>query len=120
VGNEPEFVTKAKDHAMTTEHQMKRRSFLTGTALAAVGGALGSASEVAFFGSPAWAQSSAVKPATEHTKAANRKVLESLDFNDRRDFEDARRGFVAELPGGVIRNAEGKVAFSAKDFQIPA
>jgi alkyl sulfatase BDS1-like metallo-beta-lactamase superfamily hydrolase len=33
--------------------------------------------------------------ATEHTAAANRRVLDELPFDDTRDFDDARRGFIA-------------------------
>jgi alkyl sulfatase BDS1-like metallo-beta-lactamase superfamily hydrolase len=37
------------------------------------------------------------KPATAATKAANQKVLESLPFNNRKDFADADRGFMGTL-----------------------
>ncbi len=50
------------------------------------------------------------KPATAATKAANAKVLESLPFGDKQDFEDAQRGFIARpdtltLPGKMGRPA---------------
>jgi hypothetical protein len=63
---------------------MKRRDFLTGSAIA-VGGSFGLGSSFDFF-SPttmAWAQASGIKPPIEHNKAANKKVLESLPFNDK-------------------------------------
>ena len=48
------------------------------------------------------------KPPTAHTVAVNALYREGLDFGDVRDFEDARRGFVAALPEPVvIRNAAG-------------
>ncbi len=37
------------------------------------------------------------KPATGHTRAANRKVQNALPFEDRRSFDNARRGFIASL-----------------------
>lgn len=36
--------------------------------------------------------------ATEATRAANAAVLKGLDFNDRQDFEDAKRGLIASDP----------------------
>src|SRR5262249_37331685 len=42
-------------------------------------------------------------PASESTRAANRAVLDQLPFEDRTDFEDAMRGFIAPL------GASGKV-----------
>lgn len=48
------------------------------------------------------------KSATAITAAANAAVLGQLPFTDRQDYEDAGRGFVAELPnGGLIPNAVG-------------
>jgi len=90
---------------------MRRRDFVAGSTLAALSGIGGMALHPGGF-SPvgaAWAQSSGVKPPTEHTKAANKKMLDALPFGDRRDFENARRGFIAGLPDGVIKNAQGKV-----------
>jgi alkyl sulfatase BDS1-like metallo-beta-lactamase superfamily hydrolase len=100
---------------------MKRRDFLTGSTLAAFGGALGSAASQGFISpiTATFAQSAGSKPATEHTLAANRKVLETLPFDDRRDFDAAQRGFIAPLPEGVVKNANGKVVFDAKNFAIP-
>ena len=48
------------------------------------------------------------KPATEATKAANRAVQEYLNFNDKRDFEDAQRGFIGKPDVMTIKNAEGQ------------
>jgi hypothetical protein len=36
------------------------------------------------------------KPATEATKAANRALQQSLNFNDREDFDNATRGLIAK------------------------
>lgn len=40
--------------------------------------------------------------ATEATKAANQKVLDTLSFNDRADFEDAKRGLLS-CPFGKVK-----------------
>ena len=37
------------------------------------------------------------KPATDATIAANRGVLEELDFTDTSSFNDAQRGFIATI-----------------------
>ena len=65
-------------------------------------------------------QTAASKPPTEFTKSANRRVLQTLPFNDRTDFEDAQRGFVAELPGGVLKNDKGEVVYDVRKLQVPA
>jgi alkyl sulfatase BDS1-like metallo-beta-lactamase superfamily hydrolase len=100
---------------------MNRRNFLTGSALAAVGGPMLLGTQAALVSSvrEAAAQSGGIKPPSEFTKAANKKVLASLPFNDRTDFERAQRGFIAGLPDGVIKNAEGKVVFDANAFKLP-
>ncbi len=51
--------------------------------------------------------------ATEATRAANARVAESLPLGDRRDFEAATRGLLAQIPGGVIRAADGRVVWDA-------
>jgi len=43
------------------------------------------------------------KDASPYTIAANKKVLEDLNFSNRQDYEDARRGFIATL------NADGQM-----------
>lgn len=37
------------------------------------------------------------KPATDATRRSHARFREMLDFEDRRSFEDARRGFIATL-----------------------
>jgi alkyl sulfatase BDS1-like metallo-beta-lactamase superfamily hydrolase len=62
----------------------------------------------------------APKPATEATKAANAAVLTQLPFDDVRDFEDAKRGFLAPLPNeGVVKDARGNIVYDARPFAIP-
>ncbi len=54
--------------------------------------------------------------ATALTRASNRAVLDTLPFADNQDFEDARRGFVATLPEVEIKNAQGRVVWSLRDY----
>ena len=49
------------------------------------------------------------KDATTATRAANQSLLNQLPFQDKRDFEEAARGFVAPLPNnGVIKADDGR------------
>lgn len=43
------------------------------------------------------------KPARPDVAAANRAVLSQLPFDDRQDFDDANRGFIATVPGAADR-----------------
>jgi alkyl sulfatase BDS1-like metallo-beta-lactamase superfamily hydrolase len=62
---------------------------------------------------PLLAQSKAAEPAT---RAANEAFVRALPFSDRADFDDARRGFVATLPDGVIAGPGGRPAFDTKPY----
>jgi alkyl sulfatase BDS1-like metallo-beta-lactamase superfamily hydrolase len=54
--------------------------------------------------------------ATAITRAVNRAVLDALPFADTQDFDDARRGFLASLPEVEIKNAQGRVVWSLRDY----
>src|SRR5215510_4179540 len=56
------------------------------------------------------------KDATAVTHALNRAVLDALPFADTQDFEDARRGFLGSLPEVEIRNDQGRVVWSLRDY----
>ena len=60
--------------------------------------------------------------ATEHTIHANEAVKTELDFNDRQDFEDASRGFIATVNTSAIMTEDGKESYSStvflRSFQI--
>jgi len=58
----------------------------------------------------------APKDASPITAALNRAVLAALPFADTRDFDDARRGFVATLPEVEIKNDQGRVVWSLRDY----
>jgi alkyl sulfatase BDS1-like metallo-beta-lactamase superfamily hydrolase len=47
-------------------------------------------------------------PASEHTRTLQAAAIEGLPFEDREDFEDARRGLIASAPGLVVQNAQGR------------
>jgi len=57
------------------------------------------------------------KPASEATKASNRDLLESLDFKDREDFEDATRGLIARPDTLTIRDAKGAVVWDLEKYK---
>ena len=48
----------------------------------------------------------AQKSATEHTIRANEAVKTELNFNDRQDYEDANRGFIASIDGNATKKAK--------------
>ncbi|GAS87066.1 alkyl/aryl-sulfatase [Mycolicibacterium brisbanense] len=58
-----------------------------------------------------------VKGATEATKAANKKVMDSLPFNERSDFEDARRGMIARPDTLTIKDANGNVVWDLEEYK---
>jgi alkyl sulfatase BDS1-like metallo-beta-lactamase superfamily hydrolase len=59
----------------------------------------------------------APKGATEATRAANQKVLEGLNFNDREDFENASRGFIAKPDALTIKDAKGRTVWDMESFK---
>ena len=60
------------------------------------------------------------KAASVLTCAHNHGVLGALPFGDTQDFDDAARGFIGTLPEVEIRNAEGRVVYSLKDYAFLA
>jgi alkyl sulfatase BDS1-like metallo-beta-lactamase superfamily hydrolase len=57
--------------------------------------------------------------ATAATKAMNDRLLQELPFEDRQDFEDAERGFIAPLPDdGVLRGEDGHVVWDPSRFSF--
>jgi alkyl sulfatase BDS1-like metallo-beta-lactamase superfamily hydrolase len=58
------------------------------------------------------------KDATTVTKAANAKLLQQLPFADRRDFEEADRGFIAPLPNDGLIKADGRVVWDLTRFNF--
>jgi alkyl sulfatase BDS1-like metallo-beta-lactamase superfamily hydrolase len=65
-------------------------------------------------------------PPTQATIQANARFQETLAFQDREDFADARRGFIAQLPSTVARDEAGHIiwdmdqyAFFGRDTEPP-
>lgn len=61
-------------------------------------------------------ESSQPGPASAHTQASHAASLLELPFEDREDFEDARRGLIARTPSLVLRNAEGRVVWDMDSY----
>jgi alkyl sulfatase BDS1-like metallo-beta-lactamase superfamily hydrolase len=57
-----------------------------------------------------------MKPAHASTVTANARAASELDFSDRRDFDDARRGFVATIPDAHIEADSGGESWSMKRY----
>jgi len=58
------------------------------------------------------------KPATAATIAANKAVLSALPFNDKSDFDDAQRGFIAAPDVLTIaKDADGTPAWDLESFK---
>lgn len=57
------------------------------------------------------------KAASDATKAANKKVLDTLPFNDRSDFDDAKRGLLARPDTLTIKDAKGATVWDMESFK---
>src|SRR3989441_1960472 len=60
------------------------------------------------------------KDATQRTHMVNRAAAASLPFAATRDFEDARRGFLGSLSEVEIKNDQGRVVWSLRDYAFLA
>ena len=56
--------------------------------------------------------------ATPYTAKANQTVQETLNFANRQDFEDARRGFIVTSDTPNIFMANGKTSYPLKDWEF--
>src|SRR5437870_10080165 len=57
-----------------------------------------------------------MNPAHRCTIEAHARLRAELDFTDTRDFDDAKRGFVATLPDAHIVADSGGVSWSMKPY----
>lgn len=64
---------------------------------------------------PVFAQTTS-KEATEATKQHNKQVLQELPFNNKQDFENANRGFIASLPEVKIAGAKGNTVWDLSTY----
>ena len=65
------------------------------------------------------ATASATPPAgaaTDATRAVNDAFAARLPLGDEADFEDARRGFVAAIEGGIIRDEKGNIVWDVARY----
>ena len=58
------------------------------------------------------------KPATAATERANAAVQQAVTAFDKRDFDDATRGKLAELSDPIVKGADGSVAWDARRFDF--
>jgi len=102
--------------------EVSRRKLLGGLAVAGVATTLvaacnDSSGAGGSSGGGAVSTDNKVKPATEATKAANKKVLDSLPFNERSDFEDARRGLIARPDTLTIKDDKGNPVWDLEEYK---
>ncbi|MEJ8846965.1 alkyl/aryl-sulfatase [Variovorax rhizosphaerae] len=61
-------------------------------------------------------QDVAPKPATQATLRANQAAAQAMTMDDKTDNDEATRGFVAQLPDPVVKDASGKTVWDANRF----
>lgn len=57
------------------------------------------------------------KPATKATMDVNNAVKQSLPFNEKRDFENAQKGFIAKQDVVTIKDAQGNVVWDLEQYK---
>ncbi len=57
-------------------------------------------------------------PASLHTKARQDALRDSLPFEDQRDFEEHKRGFIAEPPYRTIVDENGKTVWDMAQYDF--
>ena len=58
------------------------------------------------------------KPPSEHTLKVLNEARESMPFEDTRDFDEARKGFIAPLKSGVVMADAGHVAWDVDRYDF--
>jgi len=56
--------------------------------------------------------------ATEATKKANQEIADYLPFSNKQDFEDAKRGFIADLPSPIIKGEAGNTVIDLSQYDF--
>ncbi|UPM53341.1 alkyl/aryl-sulfatase [Gottfriedia acidiceleris] len=62
--------------------------------------------------------SSQAMPPTLDTVKKNEKIYRELNFNDKQDFNDANKGFIAPLMEDQIKNSKGAVIWDRNQYSI--
>ncbi|MGV0813599.1 alkyl sulfatase dimerization domain-containing protein [Mycolicibacterium boenickei] len=119
---DPNSKSNQTDKPHELRAQLPRRRVLGGLAVAGVASTLiaacdGNAGGGSSGGSGAVSTDNSVKGATEATKAANQKLLDSLPFNDKADFEDAKRGLLNKPETLTIKDANGNVVWDLEEYK---
>ncbi|MGG2026548.1 alkyl sulfatase dimerization domain-containing protein [Gottfriedia sp. S16(2024)] len=57
-------------------------------------------------------------PPTKDTIKANEKIYSELNFNDKQDFNDAHKGFIAPLMQDQLKNSKGAVIWDRNQYSI--
>lgn len=73
---------------------------------------------VVAFSGHALCPSGAAGQATDATASANQSVRDYLPFADSTDYQNARRGLIATIDAGEIRDDDGNVVYSMKQFDF--
>jgi alkyl sulfatase BDS1-like metallo-beta-lactamase superfamily hydrolase len=60
--------------------------------------------------------STVANDAEQSVRIANQRVLDTLPFEDRQDFEDAARGFIGTRADATIHNARGRTVWSLEPY----
>ena len=109
------------DHDLDTARpQVSRRRALGGLAVLSAGAAAVSTltgCDNDSGGGGAVSTDNSVKGASEATKAANKKALDTLPFNDKADFDDAKRGLVGRPDTLTIKNDKGDVVWDLEEYK---
>lgn len=69
-------------------------------------------------GAPPVSAQTAPKPPEPSTLQANAGMAKTLPFADRRDFDDAMRGFIATVPDALVPGAGPRPAWSMKPYDF--
>ncbi|MDD5162471.1 MAG: alkyl sulfatase dimerization domain-containing protein, partial [Candidatus Rickettsiella isopodorum] len=56
------------------------------------------------------------KAATQFTKTINQSFLDKLPFNNKKDFEDAKKNFIGNVPNFEIKDSDGRIIWSMKNY----
>ncbi|KMW74572.1 hypothetical protein TI10_01980 [Photorhabdus luminescens subsp. luminescens] len=79
--------------------------------------AISTAVSFTLFTMPTLSHSDRSLPATTITKQVNAEMASTLPFNDKSDFDDAKRGFIAKPDSLIIRDANGKVVLDLDRYR---
>ncbi|MFP3588647.1 alkyl sulfatase dimerization domain-containing protein [Paraburkholderia sp. SIMBA_055] len=62
--------------------------------------------------------SAAPNQATDATRKVNQAVADYLPFSNTQDFEDVRRGYIADLPSSVIKGTAGNTVIDLSQYDF--